>query len=284
MKKGLIVANVQQNSIAAEMEIEAGDLILQIDRRPVRDILDLQYYTANDRFSMIIEKKNNHEIWELDIEKEPEESLGIDIQSIGTEGLLKCRNQCLFCFVRQLPRGMRKSLYDRVTIPAFPDQGSYITLSNLKPADFERITALHISPLYISVHAWDPAVRRTLMGNPAAGKLQEQMQKLIAAEITLHTQIVLVPGYNDGPVLEETVRKLAELYRCSVHRRGSCGAYEAQVRPAALKDRHSAEAASIIDCGLIWQKEFQARTGKNLVYFSDEFYVLSVGNSRDFRV
>ncbi|NLL52949.1 MAG: DUF512 domain-containing protein [Peptococcaceae bacterium] len=280
MKKGLTVSKVLKNSIAAEMDIEPGDIVLEVNQRPVRDILDLQYYTADNEFTMLIEKANR-EIWALEIEKDPYEFLGIEIDTVGTDGLKKCSNNCVFCFVRQLPPDMRESLYDRDDDYRLSlTQGSYITLTNLQPHDFERIKALHISPLYISVHAWDRAVRSRLMGNPKAGDLPEQIQMLVDAGITLHTQIVVVPGYNDGKVLEETVKKLAQFYP-AVQSIGVVPVGLTQFRAGLppLKTVSSAEAAQILEQGTAWQRDFRAETGKNLVYFSDEFYILS---GRDF--
>ncbi|NLM20986.1 MAG: DUF512 domain-containing protein [Peptococcaceae bacterium] len=280
MKKGLTVSKVLKNSIAEEMDIEPGDIVLEVNRCPVRDILDLQYYTADNEFTMLIEKPNQ-EIWALEIEKDPHEFLGIEINAVATEGVKRCTNNCVFCFVRQLPSGMREFLYDRDDDYRLSlTQGSYITLTNLQPQDFERIKALHVSPLYISVHAWDRVVRAKLMGNPKAGDLPEQIQMLVDEGITLHTQIVVVPGYNDGKVLEETVKKLAQFYP-AVQSIGvvPVGLTRFRADLPSLRTVSSAEAAQILEQGTAWQKELRAKTGKNLVYFSDEFYILS---GRDF--
>ena len=280
MRKGLIVSKVLEHSIAAEMDIEAGDIVLAVNGCPVNDILDLQYHTADNEFTLLIEKQNQ-EVWELKIEKEPGEFLGIEIDAIGTEGLKKCANNCIFCFISQLPPGMRDSLYDRDDDYRLSlTQGSYITLTNLRPQDIERIKTLHISPLYISVHAWDSAVRAQLMGNPKAGNLPEQIRMLAEARITLHTQIVLVPGYNDGKVLEETVQELAQLYP-AVQSIGvvPVGLTKFRAGLPKLRTVSPKEAAQILDLGIAWQKSFRTRTGRNLVYFSDEFYFLS---GRDF--
>ncbi|UWG99040.1 DUF512 domain-containing protein [Dehalobacter sp. DCM] len=276
MADGLVVSRIIENSIAAEMEIEPGDVILSVGECAVADILDLQYLTTENAFTLVIQKQNE-EIWELDIEKDPEEILGIEVVAVGREGLMQCRNNCVFCFVRQMPTGMRPSLYDfdddyRMSVT----QGNYITLSNLEEKDFNRIIQMRLSPLYISVHAWNPAVREKLMGNKQTAKLPEQMQRLAAAGLTLHTQIVLVPGYNDGDILEETVEHLAALYP-SVQSIGivPVGLTKYREKLPLLHPFTPAAAEKLILSGMIWQKKYHALTGMNLVYLSDEFYVLA---------
>ncbi|NLI91744.1 MAG: DUF512 domain-containing protein [Peptococcaceae bacterium] len=276
MSKGLIVSKVLPDSIAFEMEIEPGDILLQVGEKKIQDVLDLHYFTSEDEFTLIIQK-SNEEIWELEIVKEPGEILGIEVDEIGAKGLKKCNNNCVFCFVQQMPSGMRESLYDRDDDYRLSVmQGSYITLSNLEPEEFRRIIDLHLSPLYISVHAWDPVLREKLMRNRSAGKLADQITMLSEAGLTLHTQIVLVPGYNDGEILKETVENLASFFPSvqsigivpvglTKHRHGLPG----------LRTVQSEEAKEILERGECWQKKFRARTGKNLVYFSDEFYVLA---------
>ena len=189
LSKGLAVYAVDEDSIAAEMEIAPGDRVLSVDGREIKDIIDFQYYTAEEEFTLLIEKPNG-EIWELEIERSEGEYLGLEVEIVGSGGLKTCRNNCIFCFVAQMPQGMRASLYDkdddyRLSLT----QGSFITLSNLTEEEFSRIIEYHLSPLYISVHAWDPAVRVKLMRNPRAGDLPEQLQRLAAAGISFHAQI-----------------------------------------------------------------------------------------------
>ena len=276
MSKGLIVTKVLSGSIASEMEIEQGDVILQVNDKRIDDVLDLQYYTSDDAFTLLIEKINE-EIWELDIEKEPGEFLGIEVHSLSVKGLKRCHNNCVFCFVQQMPSGMRKSLYDRDDDYRLSvTQGSYITLSNLSQADFNRIIDLHLSPLYISVHAWDPAARQRLMGNPKAGELPDQLKLLAEAGLTLHTQIVLVPGYNDGEILWESIENLASFYP-AVQSIGvvPVGITKHRDKLTRLKTVQPQNAKEILYRGHHKQHIFRDCYGKNLVYFSDEFYVLA---------
>jgi len=280
LAEGLVVSKVLKDSIAAEMEIEPGDRILQINDWKIEDILDLQYYTSDEEFDLLIQKANG-EIWELQIFKDPNENLGIEVCSVSAKGLKKCNNNCVFCFVQQMPPGMRESLYlkdddYRMSVT----QGSYITLSNLSAQEFRRIIDFHINPLYISVHAWNPQARIELMKNKRAGKIADQIRLLADAGLTLHTQIVVVPGYNDGSVLEETVNQLATFYP-AVQSIGvvPVGLTKYREKLPPLRTITPAEAKHILESGLTWQKKFRARTGKNLVYFSDEFYVMA---GRDF--
>lgn len=276
MSKGLIVSKVIKDSIAAEMEIEPGDIILRVDDHKIGDVLDLQYWTSEEEFTMLIEKINE-EIWELEINKLPGEILGIETCSVSKNGLIRCNNNCVFCFILQMPSGLRESLYDRDDDYRLSvTQGSYITLSNLTSEDFGRIIKLHLSPLFISVHAWNPMVREKMMKNRQAGKLAEQIKTLAEAGLTLHTQIVLVPGVNDDEILRETVENLAALFP-AVQSIGVVPVGLTKYRDGLpdLKPLTPEGAKKVLDLGVDWQKKYKRVTGKNLVYFSDEFYVLT---------
>ncbi|MHB8124179.1 MAG: DUF512 domain-containing protein [Desulfitobacteriaceae bacterium] len=276
MPKGLVIATVEEESIAAEMEIEPGDRVLSVDGQEITDIIDFQYLTAEIEFTLLIEKAGG-EIWELEIERSEGEYLGLEVETVSCGGLKTCRNNCIFCFVAQMPKGMRGSLYDkdddyRLSLT----QGSFITLSNLDEEEFSRIIEFHLSPLYISVHAWNSEIRVKLMKNPRAGDLPGQLKRLAAAGITLHAQIVLVPGYNDGLFLQETVERLSEfwpaLQSIAVV---PVGLTRYRQRLVSLRSFQSAEASQILTKGRTWQDNFQRRYDCHLVYFSDEFYTLA---------
>lgn len=276
MPKGLVVAAVNPGSIAEEMEIQVGDRLLAVNEEELNDIIDFQYGIAEEEFMLLIEKPDG-ELWELEIEKEPGEFLGLKVETISAEGLKVCRNNCTFCFIAQMPKGMRATLYDkdddyRLSLT----QGSFITLSNLSEEEIQRIFRMHLSPLYISVHAWNPEVRAGLMKNPQAGKLPEQIKRFAEAGIVVHTQIVLVPDHNDGDVLRETIEGLAELYP-AVQSIGvvPVGLTRHREHLTPLRGFTSAEAKGILDQAERWQKNFFAQTGRHLIYFADEFYVLA---------
>ncbi|MGE4271694.1 MAG: DUF512 domain-containing protein [Desulfitobacterium sp.] len=276
LKEGLVVATVHKGSIAEEMEIECGDRILAIDGQEIKDIIDFQYLTAEDEFIMLVEKANG-ELWEIDIERSYGEVLGLEVEAISTQGLKLCKNNCVFCFVAQMPKGMRGSLYDkdddyRLSLT----QGSFITLSNLAEDEFERILKFHLSPLYISVHAWDAEARVRLMKNPKAGDLSKQLAQLAEAEIQIHSQIVLVPGYNDGEVLEHTVKELGGLYPAVQSIAVvPVGLTKYRENLPGLRPFTPQESQDILTKGEAWQREYRQATGRSLVYFSDEFYALA---------
>ncbi len=280
MPKGLVVAAVDPGSIAEKMEIQVGDRVLAVNEEEVKDIIDFQFGIADEDYILLIEKPDG-ELWEIEIEQGQNEFLGLAVEAISSKGLKVCCNNCVFCFVAQMPKGLRPTLYDkdddyRLSLT----QGSFITLSNLNEEDIGRILRLHLSPLYISVHAWNSQMRASLMKNPQAGKLPEQIERFAKAGIVMHTQIVLVPGYNDGPVLTKTIERLAALYPAvqsiAVVPVGLTR-YREQLTP--LRGFTSGEANSLINLAEKWQKRFFEQTGRHLVYFADEFYVLA---DRDF--
>jgi len=276
LPKGLVVAEVHSGSIAEEMEIEVGDRVLAVNKDELNDIIDFQFGIAEEDFTLLIEKIDGEQ-WEIDIEKGPGEFLGIEVEAISADGLKLCRNNCTFCFVAQMPKGMRPTLYDRDDDYRLSlTQGSFITLSNLSEEELVRIISLHLSPLYISVHAWNSEVRARLMKNPNAGRLSEQITRLAEAGIGVHAQVVLVPDHNDGDVLAETVERLSELYPAvqsiAVVPVGLTR-YREHLTP--LRGFSSQEANQILDQGESWQKAFFERVGQHLVYFADEFYVLA---------
>jgi len=274
--EGLLIAGVDPNGIAASMAVTIDDRVLAVDDHPIQDILDFQVATGDVSFTLLIEKQTSGELWEIEIERGPGEFLGIEFANAAVDGLKKCRNHCIFCFVRQMPAGLRPSLYDldddyRMSV----SRGTYITLTNLSEQEMARILTVRPSPLYISVHAWNPRVRQQLMGNERAGELPEQLRRLSAAGINLHTQIVLVPGYNDGAVLEETVYRLAALAP-QVQTIGivPVGLTRFRHNLPNLQSLTPAEARNLIVNGRVWQTDFLYRYGKRLVYFADELYVL----------
>ncbi|MCL1852239.1 MAG: DUF512 domain-containing protein [Peptococcaceae bacterium] len=264
--------------MAAELGLEPGDRVVAIDGQPITDILDYQYAVGEESFSLVIAKtgaKTDHELWEFDIERSPEESLGISFAEIAVDGMKTCQNSCVFCFVRQMPPGLRASLYEfdddyRMSV----SNGNYITLTNLSEEEFARILNLRVGPLYISVHAWDAQIRADMMGNPAAAFLPEQLHRLAQAGIVMHTQIVLVPGYNDGAVLGHTVRQLETLYP-HVQSIGivPVGLTRFRFGQKPLRVLTAQECARILKEGQVWQQEFRHLHQKNLVYFADEIYL-----------
>lgn len=206
-----IVDSVLEGSIAEELEIQKGDEIVSIDGNKMLDMIDYNFYMKSELIVVEV-KKVNGEIEEIELEKDYDEDLGIVFESAVFDRIKPCLNHCLFCFVDQQPKGLRDTLYikdDDYRLSYL--QGTYITLTNLKEADKERIQKMHLGPFYVSVHTTNPELRVKMLRNPNAGKALENLKWFRKNEIPFHTQIVLCPGLNDGKELDRTLSDLAEL-------------------------------------------------------------------------
>ena len=210
---GVAVDRVEDGSIAQEVGIEPGDRLLSIDRREVEDALDFRYLSSQvDRELTLTVAKKSGELWDIEIEKEEDEELGLELEPIQTR---ICKNNCIFCFVHQLPRGKQVRRTLRVKDEDFRLSflfGHYLTLTNLSEKDYRRIFEQRLSPLYVSVHATEPGLRQTLLQNRKPDDLLGNIRRLIQGGIRLHTQIVLMPGINDGVHLERSIADLLEFY------------------------------------------------------------------------
>lgn len=217
MLKGLktlmnaIISEVKPNSIAWEFELEAGDKIIRVNDKELTDLIDFNFETATNEYTLTVEKKETGEIEVLEIEKDDEEELGIVFDSAVFDGVKRCLNKCIFCFVDQQPKHLRKTLYikdDDYRLSYL--QGTYVTLTNLKQDDKERIEKLNLGPLYISVHTTNGELRKKMLNNKNADKILNELDWLKKANIPIHCQIVLCPGYNDN---EELIKTLNDLYK-----------------------------------------------------------------------
>lgn len=205
------VSEVLKGSIAEELEIQPGDEILSIDDTQMLDMIDYNFMSKSD-FLTIEVKKTDGEIEVIEIEKDFDEDLGIVFESAVFDRVKPCLNKCIFCFVDQQPKGLRETLYvkdDDYRLSYL--QGTYITLTNLKEEDKERIKRMHLGPFYVSVHTTNPDLRVKMLRNPNAGKALDNLKWFRKNKIPFHAQIVLCPGYNDGAELERTLSDLSEL-------------------------------------------------------------------------
>lgn len=205
------VSEVLKGSIAEELEIQPGDEILSIDDTQMLDMIDYNFMCKSD-FLTIEVKKTDGEIEVIEIEKDFDEDLGIVFESAVFDRVKPCLNKCIFCFVDQQPKGLRETLYvkdDDYRLSYL--QGTYITLTNLKVEDKERIKRMHLGPFYVSVHTTNPDLRVKMLRNPNAGKALDNLKWFRKNKIPFHAQIVLCPGYNDGAELERTLSDLSEL-------------------------------------------------------------------------
>lgn len=266
----LRVAAVQPSSLAAELGIEPGTELLTINGRELADFLDFEFLSADDAFLLHVRTPAGEEI-EFDIERPEDLPFGI---TLDPPRILRCANRCDFCFVDGNPDGARKALFIRDDDYRLSFRhGNFATLTNLRQKDVDRIIAYRLSPLYVSVHATDPEIRRRLLRNPKAPPILEQLEMFAAHGIRFHTQIVVVPGVNDGPVLE---RSLADLYALEGR------VLTAAVVPVALT-AHSrmdlvrtltpAEAAAAVDEVERWSARARRERGAGWVYGSDELYL-----------
>ncbi len=269
-----LIKDVAPGSIAAEVGLEPGDRLCSINGRDVADILDYQFAVGDTVLEIEIEKADGQS-WVVDIEKEEDETLGVILDGFIFDKMKVCANRCVFCFVDQLPQNVRATL--KIKDDDYRHSflfGNFITLTNLKPADWDKILAMRLSPLYISVHAMHAEVRAQMLHNKKGALIKEGLERLCQAGIQLHTQIVLCPGINDGVILEETIEQLAGYYPgvqsigvvpvgLSGHRQGL-----AELSPVSAE-----QAAILIDRVDNYQLNYRHQYGIGLVYLADEFYL-----------
>lgn len=263
-----IISEVIKDSIADELEFQKGEKILTINGETPKDMIDYRFLMYSEEIDVEIEKQNG-EIEIYEIEKDFEEDLGIVFESAVFDRIKPCTNHCIFCFVDQQPEGLRKTLYikdDDYRLSYL--QGTYITLTNLTQKDKERIESMHLGPLYVSVHTTNPELRAKMLNNPKAANILEDLKWLKKAEIPIHVQIVLCPGYNDGEELERTLNDFVKFK--SIIR-------SVAIVPVGITQFHKNNLKSITEEGAlatIKQVEaFNKRVKKQLAMVSDEFFI-----------
>lgn len=271
-----IISAVRRNSLAEFAGIKAGEKLCAVNGTAVHDIIELSYLVADEKVTLTIEDSAGT-VRQLVIEKYADEDLGLEFETAVFDKVTTCYNNCVFCFVDQMIPGMRETLYVRDDDYRLSFlYGNFITLTNLQEADFERIIKTHMSPLYVSVHATRPEVRCQMMHNRFAGELMEKIHKLVDAGISIHTQIVCCPGYNDGEVLEQTYNDLvalAPMVETMAVVPVGITKHREHLTPMRLFSK--GEAAAIIDKVTKWQQECREKFGKSFIYLGDEFYLLA---------
>ena len=270
------ITRILPGSIAQELEIEPGDLLLSVNQTAIEDVFDYRYQLNEEYITVTIQKPDGEE-WEYEIEKEYEEDLGIEFENGLMDDYRSCCNKCIFCFIDQMPPGMRKTLYfkDDDSRLSFL-QGNYITLTNMKEQDLERIILYKLAPVNISVHTMNPQLRCKMLNNRFAGEALEKMRRLYEAGMEMNGQIVLCKGINDGKELESSIQKLTEyiphMRSLSVVPAGLTK-YRDGLYPLELFDRQ--EAAEVLQMIHRWQKICMERWGTHFVHASDEWYLLA---------
>lgn len=208
---GGAIAAVAPGSIADELGLVPGDLVLAVNGKRLRDVIDYRFWIAEEQIELLVQRGDEQTIYE--IEKEIDDDLGVEFVEPLFDRLRTCNNKCPFCFLTQMPRGMRRSLYlkdDDYRLGFL--YGNFVTFTNLSEDDWQRIEEQHLSPMYISIHATDRALRAVLLGKADVPDVLEQIRRLGSLGIEVHSQIVALPGLNDGPALHQSIRDLAALY------------------------------------------------------------------------
>ena len=266
------IDSVEIGSLAERANIKSGDILVAMNGHPVQDFLDYRFLQSDEKLR--IDLSRNGKSLTVKVAKPYDEDLGLEIES---PTIHTCFNNCIFCFIRQNPKGMRKPIY-------FFDEdyrysflyGNYVTLTDIGDDELERIVRQRLSPLYISVHATDPVVRKRLLQYRNEDHLMEKMEFLARHRIDMHTQIVLVPGWNDGEILDRTIR---DLYHLKKHVKSVAiapvGLTKHRQHLTQLWNVQPDQAKTILKQSRSWEKLYRNDDDCPFVYFTDEFYLLA---------
>ena len=275
MRKGHVIKAVEPGSIAEEMGVEPGDELLSIDGQRPEDIFDYEYFIQNEEIVVLIRKADGEE-WELDIENDFED-LGLTFENGLMSEYRSCRNKCIFCFIDQMPKGMRDTLYfkDDDSRLSFL-QGNYITLTNMKDKDIERIIRFKLSPINISVHTTNPKLRCKMLNNRFAGEALRKIDRLYEAQVPMNGQIVMCKDINDGAELDRTIgdlsRYLPYMESVSVVPVGLSKFRNGLYPLEPVTKEKALETIEIVER---WQKRLFLEYGTHFIHASDEFYILA---------
>ena len=277
MKKNMhVISRVLPGSIGEELELEPGDVLVSINGQPVEDVFDYRYLMNDEVVELLIRKKNGEE-WELEVEKDYEDDLGVEFENSLMDDYRSCSNHCIFCFIDQMPPNMRETLYfkDDDSRLSFL-QGNYVTLTNMSEYDLDRIIKFHLSPINVSFQTMNPELRCKMLHNRFAGDALKKVDKLYQGGVIMNGQIVLCKGVNDRDELEYSLEKLSEyapvLQSVSVVPVG-LSKYRDGLYPLEPFDREDAEY--LIEHVERWQKIMMERHGIHFIHASDEWYILA---------
>ena len=274
-QKGHLIRSVEPGSIAEELGIQPGDRLISINGTVIEDVFDYRYLTDDEELTLLIYSAEEDDEYEADIEKDADEDLGIEFEAGLMDEYRHCSNKCIFCFIDQMPPGMRETLYfkdDDARLSFL--QGNYVTLTNMSPKDVERICFYKLSPINVSIHTTNPELRCKMLHNRFAGDALKKLDTFCEAGIEINGQIVLCKGWNDGEELDRTLgdieKYLPNLISLSVvpvgltkFREGLC----------PLEPFGPEESAVVIDQIEKWQKYYYDKYGTRIVYASDEWYL-----------
>lgn len=271
-----IIDKVALGSIAEELGIEAGDVLVEINGNKIEDVFDYQYYTQDEYIEVLIRKPSGEE-WILEIDKEYDEDLGVTFENGLMDDYRSCHNKCIFCFIDQMPKGMRDTLYfkDDDSRLSFL-QGNYVTLTNMSDEDIDRIIKYRLSPINVSFHTTNPVLRCMMLNNRFAGQALEKAWRLARAGIVMNGQIVLCRGVNDGEELERSIRDLSgylpNLESVSVVPVGLSKYREGLFTLDPFTKEDARQVLSMIHR---WQERLYPEYGVHFIHASDEWYILA---------
>lgn len=266
-----VIATVASDSLAERLGLGPGDELLSINGHRLRDVIDVRFYASDPLLRLRV--RSSGELRHLEAERRYDEPLGLTFVDQIFSRVRRCDNSCEFCFVAQMPQGLRPSLYvkdDDYRLSFL--HGSYVTLTNLTEADWQRIEEQHLGPLYVSVHAMETDLRRRFLGSPDAPDVLSQLRRLAAMDIVTHTQIVVRPGVNDGSHLDRSIEDLSALYPA---------VRSVSVVPVGLTKYHRFDCRLLTDGEMravwkrvnAWQARLRDHLGVSFVYLSDEWYL-----------
>ncbi len=275
-EKGHVIGRVMPGSIAEELEIEAGDRLLTIDNTEIEDIFDYQFLVQDTYIEVLIEKPNGEQ-WLLEVDKDFDEDLGIEFENGLMDEYRSCHNKCIFCFIDQMPKGMRETLYfkDDDSRLSFL-QGNYVTLTNMSEHDIDRIIRYHLAPINISFQTMNPQLRCKMLNNRFAGEALKKVDRLYEAGIAMNGQIVLCKGVNDREELENSISQLTKylphLESVSVVPVG-LSRYREGLYPLEPFTRE--DAREVLRSIHGWQEKIYREHGTHFIHASDEWYILA---------
>ncbi|NLJ88168.1 MAG: DUF512 domain-containing protein [Epulopiscium sp.] len=268
------IKKVLPNSIAEELGIQEGDILISVNGKEIEDVFDYRYLISDEIITLLIRNKDLEE-WEYEIEKDINEDIGLVFENELMDCLKSCKNKCVFCFIDQLPPSMRKTVY-------FKDDdwrmsfltGNYITLTNMKEKDFERLFYYHLSPINISVHATDPEVRKKMLTNRFAGDILDKIKRIVDAGIEINCQIVLCKGLNDGEILKKSLEDLENFFpRVKSISIVPVGISKFRHNLYPLEAFEKDDAKEVINMVHKLQDYYKEKYGSYILYCADEFYI-----------
>jgi putative radical SAM enzyme (TIGR03279 family) len=267
------IASLSPGSVAEELGLQPGDRLLAVDGRALADVIDFRYLTAKDQFELLVERDGEQTLY--DIVLDGGELLGIEFEEPLFDGLRRCRNRCPFCFVRQLPHGLRRTLHVRDDDFRYSFlYGNFITLTNLGQADWQRLAEQRLSPLYVSVHATDQATRDRMLGIREDPPILAKLDWLRQHGLRYHAQLVLVPGINDGPNLDRSLADLLAQGEAMLSVSAVPVGLTAYSPPGA-RTYAQGEARAVLRQLKRWRLRYARETGSARVYASDEWFLVS---------